>query len=117
MTEGRQTKHVVLRIAGALGDYDFEKNAFPAGFSDATYIPFGRLYAVNITNASEIDFLPIEMRSARTLAGELRRSRRAVFSIYGEIASVNEEELKSFVTFKVVKVKITNMAGLPHGIS
>lgn len=109
MAEGQQTKQVVLRIGGTLGDYDFDKNAFPTGFSDATYIPFGYLYAVNFTNASQIDFLPVEMSSARTLAGELRKSRRAVFSIYGDIDSVSEEELKSFVTSKVVKVKITKM--------
>ena len=84
-------------------------SAFPTGFSDATYVPFGRLYAVRFTDPSQIDFLPVEVSAARTLAAELRKSRRVLFSVYGEIDSVNEEELKRHITSRVVNVKITKM--------
>ena len=50
-----------------------------------------------------------QMSSARSLATELRKSRRAFFFSHGEIESVNEEELKRFIASKVVKVKITKM--------
>ena len=56
-----------------------------------------------------IDFLPVEMSSARSLATELRKSRKALFFIHGVIDSVSEQEFKRFITSKVVKVKITKM--------
>ena len=86
MAAAASAKEVYLLVKVRLGDYDFEKNAFSTTLGEGTYIRYGERggYAVSFVNGEETAFLPVPMESARALAGELRRDRRATLKISAE---------------------------------
>ena len=108
LAEARNTKLVYLAVSTNLGDYDFERKSFPTGFSEATYIPFRNRYTVTFVNGVDIEYMPVAMESARSLAGKLQKTRRATAKIYGEIQGVSERKLNYLVT-KALSVRITKI--------
>ena len=110
MAEARETTLVYLDVAMELEDYRFEGESFPTGFSDGTFIPFRRpaLYAVTFANAADIEQLPVSVDVARSLATQLRRSRRASATIYGEIQDVSEKTL-NYLTYKTLDIRVTKI--------
>ncbi len=108
LAKAKGQKVVFVGVNSKLGDYDFDKKAFPSGFSETTFIPFDHSYAVSFVNASEIEYIPKELDSARKLASELRRSRNATFKITGEIVSVEEKTL-NYRPSKVINIKINEV--------
>ena len=108
ITEAGETKLVLLALGGRLKDYDFDKKAFPSGFGEATFIPYKDRYAVTFANAKDITHVAVALNVARSLAGELRRSRRARFMVYGKIVDAKEKDL-NFLPHKVVDVKVTKI--------
>jgi hypothetical protein len=108
LAEAKKTKTVLLLIGGRLADYDFDKNAFPTGFSASSFIPFKNDYAVTFTNGEKFEFLPVPFEFAKSLSSELSRNRRAKFIVYGEIVGAKEEKLRRRVK-KVLQVRITKI--------
>ena len=110
IAEARETTLVYLNVATDLEDYHFEGESFPTGFSDATFIPFRGTarYAVAFTNGADIEHLPVTVEVARSLATELRRTRRASATIYGEIQDVSEKTL-NYLTYKTLNMRITKI--------
>ncbi len=106
--EAGKTASVYLIVGSNLGEYDFERKGFPTGMGEGTFVNFDNNYTVTFANGEALGFLPVPMESARALAGQLRRSRRAAISIYGEIASVKEREL-NYYTKKTVDLKVTRI--------
>jgi hypothetical protein len=110
IADARETTHVYLNVGTDLGDYHFEGESFPTGFSDATFIPFRDAagYAVTFANAADVEQLPVNVEVARSLATELRRTRRASATIYGEIQDVSEKTL-NYLTYKTLNMRITKI--------
>ena len=108
ISEAEETTLVTVLVGGQLEDYNFEQNAFPTGFSEDSFIPYDNSYAVVFINGSDLEMLPVPLESARTIAGELRRSRRAQFNLIGEIVGTREDTL-NFVDRKVLEIRITQL--------
>ena len=92
--EAGKATGVYLIVGSNLGEYDFEEKGFPTGMGDGTFVNFDNNYTVTFVNGEVLGFLPVPLESARALAGQLRRSRRAAISIYGDVVSAKEQELK-----------------------
>lgn len=108
LVDAKTVKEVVLHVGAKLGEYDFEQKTFPTGFGTTTFIPFSNKYAVTFSNSSDLQFIPVPFESAKSLSHELGQSRRAVFSIYGEIIGTKEEDL-NYSHKKVLQVKVTKI--------
>ena len=108
LTTAGETTRVYLLIGAYLEDYDFGKNSFPTGFGESTFVPFDNQYAVTFVNGDELGFLPVQMESARALAGELRTNRSARFTIYGDIVGAKEQEI-NYRQYKTLELKAAKM--------
>ncbi len=108
LTEANKIKQVLLCIGGRLDNYDFDKKSFPTGFGPTTFIPFKNGYAVTFTNPENIQYISVPIESAKKLSNELRRSRKTVFNVYGEITGTKEADL-DWRTKKALQVKITKI--------
>ena len=107
--EAAATKRVYLDVSTNIGSYDFERRAFPTGVSEGTFIPFHRqTYAVTLANGADLEYVPVAMEAARTLARELQRTRRGVAKIYGEIEGASERTLNYSVK-KTLSVQVTRI--------
>ena len=106
LAEAGKTTGVYLIVGSNLGEYDFERKGFPTGMGEGVFVNFDNNYTVTFANGEVLGFLPVPMESARALAGQLRRSRRAAISIYGDIVSAKEQEL-NYYTKKTVELKVT----------
>ena len=117
LAEAGATKRVYLDVSTDIGSYDFERRAFPTGVSEGTFIPFHRqTYAVTFANGADIEYVPVAMEAARTLARELQRTRRGVAKIYGEIEGASERTL-NFSVKKTLGVRVTKIELLsPSGV-
>ena len=119
LSEARKVKTGYLLVGGNLEDYDFNKKGFGTGFSENTYIPFDNGYAVTFINGNDIQFIPVPMEPARSLAGELRKSRRAGFTIHGEIINAKEKKLRYDISkvleFKINKLEVSLDSGTKVG--
>ena len=116
LTEAAATKLVYLEVSTNIGAYDFERKAFPTGFSEGTFIPFHRqTYAVTFANGADIESVPVGMESARSLARELQRTRRGAAKIYGEIEAASERTLnlsvKKTLSVRVTKIELLSPSG------
>lgn len=110
LIEAKDTKTVLLRVRGKLGDYDFNKKAFPTGFGETTFIPFSNDYAASFVNGNDIQFMEVNMEAARELSDELRKTRTATFDIVGSIVGAGEEAVNSWSSKKMLKVKIEKLS-------
>lgn len=108
LKQASKTTHVSILVNGKLGDYDFGKHAFPSGFSSTTFIPFDHSYAVQFTNADKLEYIPVPMKSARSLSPSLQNNRRASFLISGDIVGVKEEKI-NWRSYKTIQVKVTQV--------
>lgn len=105
----KSSENYILRVGSKLGKYDFERNVFPSGFSESTFIPFKNGYAVTFENGKKLEFIPLAFDKAKELSSVLQRSRRITAVIYVTITGVKEEKLnwkhnKALVT-KINKVE------------
>ena len=108
IAEAADTTSVKILVGGRLEDYNFEQNAFPTGFSENTFIPYDNRYAITFINGADLQTLSVPVESARTIAGELQRSRRAQFEIYGEIVGAREDTL-NYTDRKVLEIRVTRL--------
>lgn len=120
LSEAAATKLVYVDVSTNIGSYDFERRAFPTGFSEGTFIPFHRqTYAVEFANGADIEFVPVPMESARSLSRELQRTRRGAAKIYGEIEGALEKTLnytvKKTLTVRVTKIELMSPSGAVIG--
>ena len=89
LREAKAADRVQLLVANAVLDYDFERGAFPTGFSTATYFDYqvGRAYSdttryrVRFANGDELAHVPVTVEDARRFSAHLRRSRDATYRI------------------------------------
>ena len=108
IAEAGNTSGVYLIVGSNLGEYDFERKGFPTGMGEGVFVNFDNNYTVTFVNGEALGFLPVPMESARALAGQLRRSRRAAISIYGDIVIAKEQDL-NYYTKKTVELKVTRI--------
>lgn len=106
--QASKIKQVSIRVSGELGDYDFDKHAFPTGFSSTTFIPFKYQYAVTFTNTNSLKSIPVPMAHARSLSPSLKHSRHATYIVTGDIVGAKEQEI-NYYTYKTTQVKITKI--------
>ncbi len=101
---------VQIKVRTRLEEYDFEKAAFPTGFSKETFIPLGDRYGYSVVfdNGEFLAMLPVELDSARSLSDSLRNNRTANLTITGNIVGVKEDRLR-YQKRKIVIVKATSM--------
>lgn len=59
LNQAKANNLVSFQITGNLGEYDFERKAFPTGFGKGSYIPFGNSYAATFENAEDLSFIDI----------------------------------------------------------
>ena len=116
LAEAAATKLVYVDVATNIGSYDFERKAFPTGFSKGTFIPFHRqTYAVTFANGADLEYVPVPMESARSLSRELQRTRRGAAKIYGEIEGASEKTLnfsvKKTLTVRITKIELLSPSG------
>ncbi len=109
MSEAKSTETVLLRVRGKLGNYNFDKSAFPTGFGEGTFIPFDHGYAASFVNGNDVEFIEVPVGSARKLSEKLRSSRTAVFDIVGSIVGAEEQKVNGWSTKKMIKVKIEKL--------
>ena len=117
LREGRETGRVHVVVGGQLAEYDFDKSGFPSGFSDGTYIPFSSSanqwsrYQVRFANVDDFTFIRVPVDKARSLARELRRSRRCSFFIEGVIESASEADGGKVLYITVDRVEASLSSG------
>ena len=107
--EAKNTERVLLKVRGNLGDYNFEKEAFPTGFGATTFIQFDHGYAASFVNGADIEFIEVAIGSARNLSSSLRTSRTANFHILGSIVGAEEQHLDKWTSRKMLKIKIDKL--------
>lgn len=115
LSQAAQDARVYLLIGARLGDYDFDRSAFPTGMSESTFIRFAENlfsvlghygYQVRFDNSDQITFVPVPPERARSFASALRRSREVSFRVEGQISRVAEDESK-IVYMNVTKIVIS----------
>lgn len=93
MAEAKVINSVFVRVNTTIGEYDFDKSAFPTGFSETTYIPYDNGYAATFINIKNILFLPVLLEKAKAYASLLRNSRKGIMIISADIQDAQEKEL------------------------
>ena len=53
LEKSKNTRQIIIKLGGRLGDYDFSKKAFPTGVSEKTFIPYQNGYAITFTNSED----------------------------------------------------------------
>ena len=107
LNQARQTTKVYLLIGDQLGNYDFDRSAFPTDMSENTYIRFDNGYRVQYDNADQFTFIPLPAEEARSLASALRRSRAVTFRMEGTIARATEDWDRKVVYMRVDKIVLS----------
>jgi hypothetical protein len=108
LNESKQTEQVYLRVGGRLEDYDFEKQAFPTGIGEGTFIPYQNGYAISFINSKDVSYLPISLEKARALSDPLRKDRRTSMVFHCTIVKAKEQKL-NWNTTKNLQVKINEL--------
>ncbi|MBK9990661.1 MAG: DUF4852 domain-containing protein [Verrucomicrobia bacterium] len=108
VAEAKTTKTWMIVIGAQLAAYDFKAKGFPSGFSESTFIPFNRGYAVMFSNASDFSLVPVDMATAKGLSSSLQRNREVSITVEGALISSKEKEL-NYSTNKVVFIEINKV--------
>lgn len=106
LAQGRTTTEVVIHVSTTIGEYDFDKQAFPTGFNESTYLPFENDYAAIFTNVQDSVYLATPEDKARNYAALLRQGRRGEIVIKASVVGVEEKKFDMFVSRKVLKLRI-----------
>lgn len=114
LTEAKSKSDYYLRINVDLGQYDFDNQKFPSGFSSATFIPFKNNYALLFDNVKEIEYIPLALDAAKALSGKLQTSRTITAVVYCRITGVDIRELQ-YTKNKVLLSHITKVDFLSDG--
>lgn len=107
LNQARQTTQVYMLIGDQLGNYDFDRSAFPTDMSENTYIRFDNGYEVRYDNADQFGFVPVPPEEARSLAGALRSSRAVTFRMEGGVARATEDWDRKIVYMRVDKIVLS----------
>ena len=113
LAQGRATTEIVIHVNTTIGEYDFEKQAFPTGFNEGTYLPFDNSYAAVFANVQEVAFLAIPEDKARDFSGVLRQGRKGELVIKATILGVEEKSLDPWHS-KALKLRVKEFK-LRHG--
>lgn len=97
-----------LKVGVIIGQYDFEKNRFPSGFVDTTFIPFIHDYAVTFSNIKNIEYIPIPLDIAKDLSSSLQKSRDITAIIDCKILGTKIETL-GYLQKKVLITKVSKV--------
>ena len=95
-----QTKTFLIRTETSVGEYDFDREAFPLGISDGMFFTFplsitGPSFAVEFTNASELKDWKIKPEKARGIAAILRSGRNVPMMIEYKPVNAFEDRLRT----------------------
>jgi hypothetical protein len=113
LTQARTTTDVILHVNTNIGEYNFEKHAFPTGFSDSTYIPFSNGYAAIFVNTKDTEFVAVPETRARDFASILRQGRQGTMVIKAKIVGTEERQV-DYLHNKVLKLWATEFKLLHH---
>lgn len=105
LAQGRATTEIVIHVNTTIGEYDFEKQAFPTGFNESTYLPFDNNYAAVFANVQEVAFLAMPEDKARNFSGVLRQGRKGELAIKATVVGVEEKKLDAWRS-KVLKLHV-----------
>ena len=108
LAEGAAASEVYFDLGVLLGEYDFEKQGFPTGWSARTYIEYDFSFAVMFENGGAVSLFPIEVDVARALGRELRNSRDVIMRLRGEIVG-HERRQVSNSRMRVLYIRVKNM--------
>ncbi|WKN23094.1 DUF4852 domain-containing protein [Azotobacter vinelandii] len=108
LNQAKANNLVTFQITGNLGEYDFERKAFPTGFGKGSYIPFGNSYAATFENAEDLSFIDIPPEQARTFSSALQKGRRISIELEGTPVAAKEDNLDWNHT-KALVIKVTKM--------
>lgn len=111
LSQAEQDTQIFLLVGDNLGDYEFDRNAFPTGMSENTFIRFDHGYEVRFDNADQIAFIPLPPEEARSFASALRRSRAVTFRVEGKISRVAEDWSRKIVYVSVGKIVLSMKKG------
>ncbi len=115
--EAKQTTEVHLRISATLGTYDFERESFPTGLTSPLTIEFENRYSVILENLEGMDLIEMPLIEAKKLSQSLRKSRTAVFDVYGVIVGTKMElgdwtkTPNKFIKVKMKKFEARHISG------
>ncbi len=104
--QARATAEVVVRVNTNIGEYDFDKQAFPTGFTETTYIPFNNRYTAVFVNSEDLEFMPVPEEKARTWASVLGTNRQVTMVVKAKIVGTKEKQLDVFHD-KVLTLQVT----------
>lgn len=117
LDDAKNDDTVFVRVGTRLGEYDFNKGAFPTGFSETTFIPFDNGYALTFNNGEKAAFIPVAIDRARALSGKLRRSRRATVILHVKLLGVEEKTFnwarKKSINSRITKMEVQLGSGAP----
>lgn len=108
LNEAATVKQVSLGVRERLGDYDFDRKAFPTGLTKGAYFPYGA-YIVEFINPDRAAYLPVDIEKAKSLAGHLRSGRTIHMNVVATIVGTKEEHIKFSGTKKALKLKINSI--------
>ena len=81
---------VKVRVGVRLGEYDFERKAFPTPFGSNGHVPYAD-YALAFGNGEALSFLSVPLEAARSLASVLPGDRKVSFVLEGEIMAAERK--------------------------
>lgn len=109
LAEAKTNDKIHLRVGSKLGDYDFDKKAFPIGFGKGTFIPFKNGYVVTFENSDGLEYIPVPLDKARELSQALQRGRQITLEIDGTPVSAMEKQL-NWGHHKALSIKVTKLS-------
>ena len=110
LEEARSTTAVSLLARHTLGEYDFDKGAFPTGLVETTYYSFNlkhkpwTKYEVVLANGADLTHLPVDIAHARTLASSLRTNRETQYQIEAVVEAAKEQGSTKRLSIRVTKL-------------
>lgn len=117
--ESKAVEHWRVVIDSRLAQFDFQRGGFPTGMNSDTFVPFGNFYAVTFSNISDFSLVPVPVEEAKKLAEALRRDRRVVVEILGQVEGAEEKTInyhrRKVLNFKIDSVTINLRDGRKVG--
>jgi len=101
--EAGETQSFFVTVGTHLGEYDFDRKAFPTGFDAGSFIPFNN-YAVYFSNTEAVRYVEVPLEEAKKASSALKGSRQCTIVFTGILEKCGEKEF-NYSLYKITYLK------------
>ena len=121
LAEAASETEVVMTMGTEIGEYDFERGAFPTSMSAASGVAYHThigIYLFEFENLGQSPIVPMEASSARDIARALRMDRSGTLRIRATLREgVREQDMTKVLTADITSMELFLEGGRPVGMA